>query len=65
VYYHGIALAYGHFSGWKTTYTPEINGARVVVLKEGKREFNTWLHALDGTIRDKISYPMAFTKTEP
>ncbi len=59
--YLGIALAYGHFSGWKTTYTPEINGARVVVLKEGKREFDTWLHALDGTTRDKISYPSAFT----
>ncbi|WP_298646995.1 metallophosphoesterase family protein [uncultured Proteiniphilum sp.] len=61
VNYHGIALAYGHFSGWKTTYTPEINGVRVVVLKEGKREFDTWLHLLDGTIRDKVSYPAEFT----
>lgn len=58
--YHGIALAYGHFSGWKTTYTPEINGVRVVVLKEGKREFDSWLHQLDGTIRDKVSYPAGF-----
>lgn len=55
--YHGIALAYGHFSGWKTTYTPGINGVRVVVLKEGKREFDTWLHSLDGVIRDKVAYP--------
>lgn len=58
--YHGIALAYGKFSGWKTTYTPEINGARVVVLKEGKREFDTWVHQLDGFIRDRISYPTKF-----
>lgn len=60
VNYHGIALAYGHFSGWKTTYTPEINGARVVVLKEGKREFDTWLHQLDGNIRYKVTFPQEF-----
>ena len=60
VNYHGIALAYGHFSGWKTTYTPEINGARVVVLKEGKREFDTWLRALDGSVRDRASFPEGF-----
>ncbi len=57
VNYHGIALAYGHFSGWKTTYTPRINGARVVTLIEGKREFDTWLRLFDGTVKDKISYP--------
>jgi hypothetical protein len=62
--YHGIALAYGHFSGWKTTYTPTINGVRVVVLKEGKKEFNTWLHQLDGTIRYKVSFPMDFANPD-
>ena len=60
VNYHGIALAYGHFSGWKTTYTPKINGARIVVLKEGKREFDTWLRALDGSVRDRASFPEGF-----
>lgn len=64
VYYYGIALTYGHFSGWKTTYTPEINGARVVVLKEGKREFDTWIHLLNGNIRDKVTYPSGFTNTD-
>jgi hypothetical protein len=58
--YHGIALAYGHFSGWKTTYTAETNGVRLVILKEGKREFETWLHSLDGTIRERVTYPTAF-----
>lgn len=62
--YHGIALAFGHFSGWKTTYTPEINGARVVVLKEGKREFDTWLHQLDGTIRQQVSFPDGLVKPD-
>ena len=58
--YYDIALAYGCFSGWKTTYVPEINGARVIVLKEGEREFDTWLHLLDGTIKDKVNYPGDF-----
>lgn len=61
---HGIALAYGKFSGWKTTYTPEINGVRVVELKEGKREFDTWVRQLDGAVLDKITYPAKFKTIE-
>lgn len=60
VNYHGIALAYGHFSGWKTTYTPETNGARIIVLKENKREFDTWLRQLDGNISLKVTFPSGF-----
>ena len=65
VNYYGIALAYGHFSGWNNTYTPKpvINGARVVVLKENKREFDSWLHQLNGTIKHKITYPTDFEQT--
>lgn len=62
--YYDIALAYGCFSGWKTTYTPEINGARIVELKEGEREFNTWIHLLDGTVKQKVTYPQDFKKEE-
>ena len=61
VKYHDIALAYGCFSGWRTTYTPPINGARVVLLKEGERAFTTWIHLLDGTIRQKASFPSDFS----
>ena len=61
--YYDIALAYGCFSGWKTTYVAETNGARVIVLKEGVREFNTWLRLLDGTTKYKVTYPKDF-KTE-
>ena len=60
--YYDIALAYGCFSGWKTTYVPEMNGARVIVLKEDKREFDTWLHLLDGTIKYNVTYPKDFEK---
>lgn len=62
VKYHDIALAYGHFSGWTSTYTPKpvINGVRIVLLKEDQREFDTWLHLLDGTIKYKVTYPTDF-----
>ncbi|MFA6359584.1 MAG: metallophosphoesterase family protein [Dysgonamonadaceae bacterium] len=62
--YYDIALAYGCFSGWKTTYTPETNGSRIIELKEGEREFNTWIHLLDGTIKERVSYPQDFKKEE-
>jgi hypothetical protein len=42
-YYNGIALAYGRFSGTKTTYTHMIHGARVIELTEGERAFKTWI----------------------
>lgn len=60
VNYYDVALAYGCFSGWKTTYTPAMNGTRVIVMKKDKREFDTWLHLLDGTIRDKVTFPDSF-----
>lgn len=62
--YYGIALAYGCFSGWKTTYTPEINGSRIIELKEGDRSFKTWIHLLDGTVKQKVTYPEDFKKEE-
>ena len=60
VNHHDIALAYGCFSGWKTTYTPESNGARVVLLRENKREFDTWIRLLDGTIHYSMTFPADF-----
>jgi len=46
----GIALAYGRFSGAKNTYGHLTPGARVIVLKEGKREFDTWIREKGGNI---------------
>lgn len=39
----GIALAYGRFTGSKNTYTSFENGARVISLKEGMRNFETYV----------------------
>lgn len=46
VNYYDIALAYGQFTGWRTTYIPEMNGARIILLKEDKREFDTWIRQI-------------------
>lgn len=45
-YWHGIALAYGRFSGGKTTYGDLVNGARIINMKENQRTFDTYIHVL-------------------
>lgn len=57
VNYYGIALAYGQFTGWKTTYVPEMNGARIILLKEDKREFDTWIRLLNGETKNNTNFP--------
>jgi len=48
---HGIRLCYGRATGYNT-YGREgfPRGARVIQLKEGERQFETWLHLDDGTV---------------
>ncbi len=53
---HGIALAYGRYSGDKTVYNNLKHGVRVIELKEGSREFRTWIREDDGV----IAYPVLF-----
>ncbi len=53
---HGIALCYGRFSGDNTTYNNLRHGYRVIVLKEGKREFESWIHEDDGRIVDHMEF---------
>ena len=61
-YWKGIALGYGRFSGGNTVYN-EItngNGARVIVLTEGKRSFETWIRLRNKTIINHINFPDDF-----
>ncbi len=53
---HGIALGYGRYSGDKTVYNNLKHGVRVIELKEGKREFESWIREDDGTIADRILF---------
>jgi predicted MPP superfamily phosphohydrolase len=62
VMYYGVLLAHGRFSGGNTEYNHLRNGARVIVLKEGKRELETWIHERGGQILYKTTYPTSYVK---
>lgn len=52
----GIALGYGRYSGDNTTYNNLRPGARVIVLNEGVRGFETWIREDDGRIVDHVRF---------
>lgn len=64
VMHHGILLGYGRFTGGNTEYNHLKNGGRVIVLKEGKRGFDTWIHQRGGEILDKTTYPDSYVKDD-
>ena len=49
-YYNGVLMAYGRYSGGKTVYNDLPNGARIIILKEGSREIETYIRQTDGKI---------------
>ena len=62
--WHGIVLGYGRYTGGNTVYNgmPGGNGARVIELTEGKREFRTWIRLKGGKIVNEAAYPVDFQK---
>lgn len=60
----GIVLAYGRYTGGKTVYCdiPWGNGARVIELYEGKREFSSWIRLKGGRIESRFLFPTDFSK---
>lgn len=59
--YNGICLAYGRYSGGNTVINSlGANGCRIIELKEGKREFSTYLRLLGGEILYLVEYPKTF-----
>ncbi len=63
VMWKGILLSYGRFTGGNTEYNHLPNGARIIVLNEGTRSFNSWIRQADGVV-DRISYPSSFVKDD-
>ncbi len=59
---HGIALAYGRFSGTKkTTYAIDPHGARIIELNAaGERSFKTHIRLRGGECRNSVEYPKTF-----
>jgi hypothetical protein len=62
VMYYGVLLAHGRFSGGNTEYNHLRNGARVIVLHEGKRSLDTWIHERDGAIVNSTHFPADYVK---
>ncbi|MCF0160518.1 MAG: metallophosphoesterase family protein [Bacteroidaceae bacterium] len=66
VYYKGIALAYGRYSGCNTVYNHvKPNGCRMIEIKEGETSFRTYVRLNGGAITNDVIVPDFFTeKTE-
>lgn len=62
VYWKGILLAYGRYTGGDTVYNNLTNGARVIEMTEGEKGFTTWIRLKDNEIINKITYPSDFIK---
>lgn len=62
--HYGVALAYGRVT--KTSKDPidPGPGGRVIVLKEGKREFDTWIREASGNKVLECKYPESFITFE-
>ena len=67
VMWEGILLAYGRYTGGNTVYNDLVggNGARVIVLHEGERAFETWIRLKKGTIRNPLRVPDNFGWSDP
>ena len=61
--FHSIALGYGRASGGTNTYGDKTPGCRIIVLKEGCREFDTWIREKGNTGKlYRCTYPDSFLK---
>ena len=54
---YNIALCYGYFSGGNSYGDLPLNGARIILLEEGKKTFTTWLRRIDGKILYRVELP--------
>ena len=64
VSWKGIMLCYGRFTGGKTVYhdMPGGNGARIIELTEGVRQFRSWIRLKDGNVINEFTYPSEWIK---
>lgn len=62
VYWKGILLAYGRYTGGNTVYNHLPNGARVIELNQDGETFDTWIRLANGQIINKVTYPNSFVK---
>lgn len=60
VLYKDIVLSYGRYTGGNTVYNDIPNGARVIVLHEGERRFDTYVTLKGGETDTRLTYPDSF-----
>ena len=59
VCWYDVLLAYGRYTGGNTVYNHLPNGARVIELTEGQRQFKSWIRTAAG-VEQPIIYPDSF-----
>lgn len=64
VEFQDILLAYGRYTGGNTEYNNLPNGARVIILKEGKRELDSYVRIKGGQILNRFSFPGSFHQAD-
>jgi predicted MPP superfamily phosphohydrolase len=64
VMWHDVLLAYGRYSGGNTVYNHLPCGARIIVLKEGKRGFDTYIRERKGKVLDETTYPDSYVSDD-
>lgn len=63
VAYENVLFAYGRYTGGNTEYNNLPNGARVIVLKEGRRELDSYVRIKGGRILTSFTFPESFYQT--
>ena len=59
-----VVLCYGRYCGGNTVYNNLQSGARVIVLREGERRFETWIRLSSGEIVGHAAFPDYFMKSD-
>ena len=59
VFWKGILLAYGRYTGGDTVYNNLSNGARVIEMTEGSTNFRTWI---DGGMTKHTAFAAHFIR---
>ncbi|MDF9829635.1 metallophosphoesterase family protein [Parabacteroides sp. PF5-6] len=62
VYWKGILLCYGRYTGGNTVYNNLSNGARVIELTEGQKGFTSWIRLKGDEVVNKVEFPGDFIK---
>ena len=58
--HHNVALAYGRVTKTKTYRKAPVEGARIIVLTEGERKFDSWIREVNGRKVYPCTWPDSF-----